>query len=138
MNNNKVPRTGESPASKQALENKQNGKSQPGTTLEKQQRGKDSVSWDNPSKTADKECLEEIAILLEEWPEQMVNTVLVEGHRRVPTDGNQADDHPGEQESCSRIRQTGCHDVTRRPDEAKEPTDKLGIIRNNLNTFAQF
>ena len=67
MNNNKVPRTGESPASKQALENKQQaGKSQPGATLEKQQRDKDSASWDHPSKTADTECLEDIAILLEE------------------------------------------------------------------------
>ena len=83
-------------------------------------------------------CLEDIAILLEEWPEQMVNTVLVEDNRCVLTNGNQADDHPGELESFSRIRRTDCHDVTHKPDEAKEPTDKLGIIRNNLNTFTHF
>ena len=68
MNNNKVPRTGESPASKQALENKQQaGKSQPGATLEKQQRDKDSASWDHPSKTADTECLGVLKILRSYW-----------------------------------------------------------------------
>ena len=85
----------------------QNGRSQSGTILEKQQPDKNSVSWDNPSQLADKKCPEEIAILLEEWPEQIVNAVLVEDHGPMLTEGYQADDYF--------VARTGAHRRPLRP-----------------------
>lgn len=119
-NNAKAPGTGESPTSPHALEDQQpySGKSQHSPTLEKPQ-DESSISRGNPSQITDKECSEEIAILLEEPHEQTVAQVQEHGH--LPMIEDQAKD-PREPGNHARSLLGDHHAVPSQPEETAEST----------------